>query len=391
MVIAKGRIVERRRIEALARRRRSSRRTKARALAALDRALADSVLVHQRSDVPYGMFLSGGIDSSAVLAMMARLNERPVKAFTIGFSTRRRRGRARRPRAWSRARSAPSMSRSNSARPISGASCPRSPARWTIPTADYAILPTYKLAAAAREAGLKVILSGEGGDELFAGYGRYRSVMRPWWAGGREPRGRGNLDKLGVLRGDLAGWRDGIAAAELQAARPGRTRLQVAQATDCADWLPNDLLTKLDRCLMAHGVEGRTPFLDPVVADFAFRLPDELKVRKGIGKWLLRRWVARACAAAEPFARKRGFTVPVGEWIARRGAQLGPAGRGPARRARDLPARRGREAVPRSDAPAPGLRRLDACSSMPSGTAATSSACRRRPTSSPRWACTGLD
>ena len=98
----------------------------------------------------------------------------------------------------------------------------------------------------------------------------------------------------------------------------------MAQATDCADWLPNDLLTKLDRCLMAHGVEGRTPFLDPVVADFAFRLPDELKVRKGLGKWLLRRWLGEHVPAAEPFAKKRGFTVPVGEWIARRGAQLGP-------------------------------------------------------------------
>ena len=92
------------------------------------------------------------------------------------------------------------------------------------PAADYAILPTYKLAATAREAGLKVILSGEGGDELFAGYGRYRSVMRPWWAGGTLLRARGNLDKLGILRGDLAGWRDGIAAAELRAALAGGAR-----------------------------------------------------------------------------------------------------------------------------------------------------------------------
>jgi asparagine synthase (glutamine-hydrolysing) len=97
----------------------------------------------------------------------------------------------------------------------------------------------------------------------------------------------------------------------------------VAQATDCADWLPNDLLTKLDRCLMAHGVEGRTPFVDPGVAAVAFRLPDELKVRRHRGKWLLRRWLAEHVPTAEPFARKRGFTVPVGEWIARRGAQLG--------------------------------------------------------------------
>jgi asparagine synthase (glutamine-hydrolysing) len=97
----------------------------------------------------------------------------------------------------------------------------------------------------------------------------------------------------------------------------------VAQATDCADWLPNDLLVKLDRCLMAHGVEGRTPFLDPLVAEFAFRLPDHLKIRKGRGKWLLRRWLAKHLPAADAFARKRGFAVPVIEWLARRGGKLG--------------------------------------------------------------------
>ena len=90
-----------------------------------------------------------------------------------------------------------------------------------------------------------------------------------------------------------------------------------------ADWLPHDLLLKLDRCLMAHAVEGRTPFLDPAVAAAAFRLPDALKVRDGMGKWLLRQWLARHCAAARPFARKQGFTVPVGAWIAGRGERLG--------------------------------------------------------------------
>src|SRR5260370_25544680 len=147
--------------------------------------------------------------------------------------------------------------------------------------------------------------------------------MRPWGAGGKLARGRGNLDGLGLLRGDLAGWRDGIGAAEFRAASEGRTRLQAAQATDCADWLPNDLLVKLDRCLMAHGVEGRTPFLGPVVAEFAFRLPDELKVRKGLGKWLLRRWLAETMPQADAFARKRGFAVPVIDWLTPRGATLG--------------------------------------------------------------------
>jgi asparagine synthase (glutamine-hydrolysing) len=113
-----------------------------------------------------------------------------------------------------------------------------------------------------------------------------------------------------------AGWRDGIAV--------GRTPLQVAQAVDCADWLPNDLLIKLDRCLMAHGAEGRTPLLDTDVAALALRLPDALKIHRGLRKWLLRRWVAEKVPQAQPLARKRGFTVPVAQWIARRAAAIGP-------------------------------------------------------------------
>ena len=81
---------------------------------------------------------------------------------------------------------------------------------------------------------------------------------------------------------------------------------------------------KLDRCLMAHGLEGRTPFLDPEVAELAFRLPDALKIRNGMGKYILRKWLARALPAADAFSRKRGFTVPVGEWIAKRASALAP-------------------------------------------------------------------
>jgi asparagine synthase (glutamine-hydrolysing) len=168
------------------------------------------------------------------------------------------------------------------------------------------------------------VLSGEGGDELLAGYGRYRSVLRPFWLGGRVMRPRGIFDGLGVLKREPRDWRDGIAAAEIHARDRSRSKLQTAQATDCAAWLPNDLLTKLDRCLMHHGVEGRTPFLDREVARAVFRLPDSLKIRKGLGKWILRRWLEEHLPEADPFSRKRGFTVPVGEWIAGQGAQLGP-------------------------------------------------------------------
>jgi asparagine synthase (glutamine-hydrolysing) len=115
-----------------------------------------------------------------------------------------------------------------------------------------------------------------------------------------------------------------VAASESVADVMGRTPLQVAQATDCADWLAHDLLIKLDRCLMAHGVEGRTPMLDSAVAEAVFRLPDRLKVRGRVGKWILRKWLDGVLPDAKPFSPKRGFTVPVGEWLIRKGATLGP-------------------------------------------------------------------
>ena len=291
------------------------------ALARLDRALMDSVELHQRSDVPYGMFLSGGIDSAAVLACMARLNKRPVLAYTAGFDVR---GAA------DERAAAGAMARAVGARhetvlitrEMVWAHLPKIVACVDDPAADYAIIPTWFLAQRARQ-DVKVVLSGEGGDEVFGGYGRYRSAMRGWWLGGRIMRARGTFDGLDVLRAPPPAWRDGLKAAEAQASLPGRTRLQVAQATDMEDWLPHDLLTKLDRCLMAHGVEGRTPLLDPAVTAAGYRLPDALKVRGGRGKYLLRRWLEGAMPAARPFAPKQGFTVPVGAWIAQDGPRLG--------------------------------------------------------------------
>ena len=322
IVVRQGRIVERRRREALPTGGPVAI-DEEEAVKRLDSALADSVLVHQRADVPFGMFLSGGIDSTAVLVMMARLAERPVRAFTVGFAGNDASDERPAARAAALAVGAEHVEILFDERDF-WSLLPAVASAVDDPATDYAMLPTYKLAAAAHADGLKVILSGEGGDELFGGYGRYRSVMRPWWAGGRMPRARGILDDLGLLRGEMTGWRDGIAAAEALATEGGRNRLQIAQAVDCADWLPNDLLTKLDRCLMVHGVEGRTPFLDPAVAALALRLPDELKIRRGLGKWLLRRWLAQQLPAAQPLARKRGFTVPVGRWIAARAAEIGP-------------------------------------------------------------------
>jgi asparagine synthase (glutamine-hydrolysing) len=137
-------------------------------------------------------------------------------------------------------------------------------------------------------------------------------------------RRRGFMEGLGVLRDESRRWRDGIARTEKRLAQAPLTKLQQAQALDCADWLPNDLLLKVDRCLMAHGLEGRTPFLDPAVANLAFHLPDGLKVANGHGKYLLRRWLEYALPLAEPFSPKRGFTVPVAEWMGPQARALAP-------------------------------------------------------------------
>ena len=292
------------------------------ALARLDRALEESVDLHQRSDVPYGMFLSGGIDSATILALMARLNDQPVLAFTAGFDA---------PGAADERAHAATVARAVGAHHESieitesmvWQHLPEIVACMDDPAADYAIIPTWFLARRARK-DVKVVLSGEGGDEIFAGYPRYQSAMRPWWRGGRTMWARGSFDKVPVLRSRPMGWRDGIAAAEARAAESGWSRLAAAQATDMTDWLPHDLLLKLDRCLMAHAVEGRTPFLDRGVAAAAFRLPDGLKLRGGMGKWILRRWLEKNLPVARPFAPKQGFTVPVGAWIKGQGSRLGP-------------------------------------------------------------------
>ena len=285
------------------------------ALAGLDRVLLDSVSAHLRADVPYGLFLSGGVDSAALLALMRRAGAGRVRALTVG---------------WEGGGVADEAAEAERLAGIAGADChrltmteadfwrlaPRIAACVDDPTADAAVLPSWLLGQAAAAGGLKVTLCGEGADELFGGYARYRKRRAPWRWVARAPRAKG------LFAAEFPGWRDGIAAAE-RAAGDGRSAMQRVQAVDCAEWLPNDLLVKLDRTLMAHGVEGRTPFLDPVVAGFAFRLPDARKAGLRLGKRLLRDWLAAAFPQAGAQARKKGFKPPIGAWIAARGDRLG--------------------------------------------------------------------
>jgi asparagine synthase (glutamine-hydrolysing) len=287
------------------------------ALKRLEEVLVDSVTVHLRSDVPYGLFLSGGIDSSALLALMSRITGQRIQALTVG---------------WAGAGAVDESHEAVRLAKLMRADChrlemstqdfwnlaPRIAAAIDDPTADAAVLPSYMLGKAAAGS-LKVTLCGEGGDELFGGYSRYRKRRAPWRWFTRPPRSKGVFAECEAL----SGWRDGVAAIEHSGCQ-SRSPLQDAQAADIAEWLPNDLLTKLDRCLMAHGVEGRTPFLDPVVADFAFRLPDTLKAGVRFGKVLLRDWLARAFPQAGAYARKKGFNPPVGAWMAARADEFFP-------------------------------------------------------------------
>ncbi len=313
LVVEQGRVVARHRGTALP----AGRPGGVRSVAALDAVLQESVVAHLQSDVPYGLFLSGGVDSAALLALMTRATGQRIQALTVG---------------WAGADGVDETAEALRLAAVQRADCvrlemsegdfwelaPRIAACIDDPTADAAVLPSWLLGRAARAGGLKVTLCGEGGDELFGGYARYRKRRAPWRWLTRRPRSGGVFG--GEVPG-LSGWRDGLARAEA-VTEPERTALQQAQAIDIAEWLPNDLLIKLDRTLMAHGVEGRTPFLDPVVAGFAFALPDGQKTGVRFGKLLLRDWLAEAFPAAGAWARKKGFKPPVGGWIAGRGEAL---------------------------------------------------------------------
>lgn len=263
--------------------------TEEEALTKIDKTLKDSVNVHCRSDVGYGLFLSGGTDSTSIAVCLHKNGVKNIRSYTAAFDI----SEAADERIWAK-QTAEDLNL------IYHEVLFTENDFWTLlpniahymddPVADYANLPTWKLASeAAKEQ--KVVLCGEGGDELFAGYGRYQSR---WWKDWRK------LFKPDKRQANLSSnW----------------TTLQKKQALDITHWLPNDLLVKLDNCLMAHGLEGRTPFLDPEVAKYAFALPDNLKQQGKNRKYLLKKWLTTQYPAYQAFRKKQGFTVPVGYWI----------------------------------------------------------------------------
>jgi asparagine synthase (glutamine-hydrolysing) len=299
------------------------------AMAQFDTIMHTVMTQHMRADVPFGLFLSGGLDSSLLLALLSRLKGEPIRTFSVGFGDSPRGTELDLADALARRYG----SRHTVLRPTGEDMLRRlALSVWAADDLmrDFANLPTLMLAEAAG-AELKVVFTGEGGDEVFGGYHRYRSGRLERWFKNLLYPGSGGFRTSGNFRGleggvfgpelrDAArGWRDGFIEA-WQSAPRGWSDLQRMQLVDLTTALPDNLLVKADRLLMACGVEGRVPFLDHRVVEFGLALPDALKVTRHRGKEFLRRWAERYLPPDHLRAPKRGFTVPMDAWL--RGATL---------------------------------------------------------------------
>lgn len=298
---------------------------------AVGAALTASVHARTVADVPVGALLSGGIDSSAIVAALPP--SRDVRTFTIGFP-------------------GSEHDESNFAREV--AAClglsstllnvgPDDALRgatsmasvYDEPFADSSQIPTAIVCALARRE-VAVVLAGDGGDELFGGYAYYRRVERPVWRArqivadlrrtwsGDGPaatrswatRAARNIhsvwrDPGSILANDLGGE----PACDVPREVRGMTFVRRTMYWDQAHYLADDLLVKMDRAAMAVGLEARSPFLARDVVDLAWRMPVRHLIGKDAGKLVLRRLLARKLPAGLAERPKRGFTVPVDEWL----------------------------------------------------------------------------
>ncbi len=281
----------------------------------------DSVAVHLRADVPWRLFYSGGIDSTILMLAARAVAAAPPQTLSVGYE-----GKDEADESWDALRLARGANVPCERIEMTGGDfwslAPRIAAAADDPIADPAILPLYMLGRETARQGAKVAVCGEGGDEIFGGYSRYKRATLPAFLRRRHGR-RGVFAGGPVPTEGFAGWNGALDALELSQEKLWSSRLQVLQAIDILEWLPNCLLIKLDRALMANGVEGRTPFLDREVVKFAGQLPDKLKATPGQGKRLLRDWLARTYPESRPYARKRGFSVPVAKWMHEHRDELG--------------------------------------------------------------------
>ncbi len=316
--------------------------------------LQESVALHLRSDVPFGAFLSGGLDSSTIVALMAQQLSAPVKTFSVGFD-----GEGVQDELPYAAQVAQAFGCEHHTLKI-GASDFLSLAEkvlWHLdqPIADQATIATHMVAKLARQH-VKMVLTGEGGDELFAGYARYageRYARYGQWLPTPVAAGlRWGAERLpGLRRAKIAltacSYRDeaqrfanwfpmfkedakrqlfvagraalGQGVAEVFAAELSRCRatdsVQRMLYVDSKLWLVDYLLLRGDKLTMANSLEARVPLLDHKLVEFAARLPADLKLRDGQRKYLLKR-VARRLLPAEIIDRKKqGFPIPIERWL----------------------------------------------------------------------------
>jgi asparagine synthase (glutamine-hydrolysing) len=326
---------------------------------ALERLLRDAVKRRMIADVPLGAFLSGGVDSSTVVALMQAESSQPVKTYSIGF----REGTYNEAH---HARSIAAHLGTDHTELIVDPQLaldviPKLPQVYDEPFADSSQIPTYLVAQMTRRH-VTVALSGDGGDELFAGYHRYGWGERVWERMGAFP---GALRQTAAGLAGIVGSAASVAvsptsvvARRLDQARrllacnnpaglyswltqpwPDATQLLAEpppvddsrpmmtlngsatdivselQFRDLAEYLPEDILTKLDRATMAVSLEGRVPLLDHRVVEFAWALPSSVKRRGHEAKWVLREVLARHVPRTLTDRPKKGFEVPIGAWL----------------------------------------------------------------------------
>jgi asparagine synthase (glutamine-hydrolysing) len=295
------------------------------ALQQLDGLLTEGMREHMRADVPFGLFLSGGLDSAVLACQLKSLGAGRIQSFSVGY-----RGTAMAHELDEAQRVADWFGFKHSALELElGQVFARIPhSVWAADELmrDYACLPTSILAATAAQ-DLKVVFSGEGGDEAFAGYRRYRPTPLERWgknllhpgSGGFRSRPQWSRTWMQRLFGPTLSHAAERARqpfiAAWQSTPHSWSNLQRRQQTDLVTALPDNLLVKTDRMLMAFGVEGRVPFLDHRLVEFGLALPDKLKVRGRTGKVLLRQWAKPRLPPGHLERPKRGFHVPVGDWL----------------------------------------------------------------------------
>ncbi len=331
--------------------------------------LKESVGSRMVADVPLGAFLSGGVDSSAVVALMAERSRQAVKTCSIGFDQQSldETGYAKRI-----AKRFQTDHRERTVASDDFGLIDTLADHFDEPFADGSALPTYRVCELARE-NVTVALSGDGADEAMAGYRRHvfhhgeervrslipQSFRGPalGWLGSVYPKAdwaprpfrakstllslarsgpEGYAEAVGVttptgrdaiystkLKSDLAGYCGEGRMIDLMKNAPARDGLDQAQYADMKLWLPGDILTKVDRTSMAVGLEAREPLLDYRLMEFAAKLPTNLRVRKGQGKYLLKKSMERYLPDDILYRPKMGFVTPIAQWF--RGPLAGQA------------------------------------------------------------------